>query len=373
MNHRILFVGLGNLGSLMLDLFLRIPGKHQFLVGGRQPDRLQPRVNLSLLSALQLGYTPEVGCRFLDLNNIEQVAETIAQFQPTIVVCAATRQRLGGAQHLPQSLAAQLARAPMGPRLPLHLSLVYKLMQAVKLSETKPLVLNAIYPDVIHPILQKVGLAPTTGVGDLANNVPAIKLALASYVNQPLEQVDVRLIMARAVSYRMSRASIKGLPFHITLLGNGEDITPQVDVDQVFKALLTTFRRTGGDTGLLMTAASAMAVFNGMVKDTHEILHAPGPCGLPGGYPVAVHAQGIDIALPRQIHMHKALLINQSGLRLDGIEGIEEDGTVVFTDEAMTLYRDMLGYECNRMPLSETEEWATELQERYLTLASLSQ
>lgn len=358
----------------MLDLFLRLPGKHQFLVGGRNLDRLQPRVNLSLLSALQLGYAPEVRCIFLDLNNIEQTAETIAHFRPTIVVCTATRQRLGGVQHLPPSLATQLARAPMGPRLPLHLSLVNKLMQAVRLSETKPLVLNAIYPDVIHPVLQKVGLAPTTGLGDLANNTPAVRLALASYVDQPLEQVDVRLIMARVVSYRMSRARIEGLPFHATFLINGEDdITPQVDAHRVFEALPTILQRTSGDTGLLMTAASAMAVFEGIVKDSHDIMHAPGPCGLPGGYPICVHAQGVNIALPHYMSMHDALQINQAGLLLDGVEGIEEDGAVIFTDEAVTLYRDVLGYECKRMPLLETEERAKELQERYAALAHISQ
>lgn len=357
----------------MLDLFLRVPGKHQFLVGGRHLDRLQPRVNLSLLSALQLGYMPEVKCTFLDLENIEQTAETIVHFQPTIIVCAATRQRLGGIQSLPPSLATQLAHAPMGPRLPLHLSLMYKLMQAVKLSGVKPLVLNAIYPDVIHPVLQKVGLAPTTGIGDLANNIPAIKLALASSLNEPLERVDMRLVMARVVSYRLSRASIDGLPFHATFLANGEDITPHIDTLRVFKALPITFRRTGGDTGLLMTATSAMAMFQGIVQDTHELMHAPGPCGFPGGYPVSVHTHGVEIALPHQISMHHALQINQAGLRLDGIEGIEEDGTVIFTDEATTLYQDILGYECKRLPLTEIEERAQELQKRYSMLTGLSQ
>ncbi|WP_157507587.1 hypothetical protein [Ktedonobacter racemifer] len=97
-----------------------------------------------------------------------------------------------------------------------------------------------------------------------------------------------------------------------------------------------------------MTAASAMAVFQGIVRDSHEMMHAPGPCGLPGGYPIYAHAQGIDVALPHQVSMHHALKINQAGLYLDGIEDIEEDGTIVFTDEAMMFYRDILGYECDK-------------------------
>ncbi|GHO55868.1 hypothetical protein KSB_43430 [Ktedonobacter robiniae] len=70
--------------------------------------------------------------------------------------------------------------------------------------------------------------------------------------------------------------------------------------------------------------------------------------------------------------MHHALQINQAGLYLDGIEDVEEDGTVVFTDEAMMFYRDIFGYECKRLPLSEVEERAMELQERYLVLTHRS-
>ncbi|WP_201360045.1 hypothetical protein [Dictyobacter formicarum] len=90
--------------------------------------------------------------------------------------------------------------AQLGPRLPWHLALIYKLMQAVSMSGQTVQVLNAIYPDVVNPILAKVGLAPTTGIEDLANNVPALRQAVAGLLNMPREQVDVRLIMSRYVS-----------------------------------------------------------------------------------------------------------------------------------------------------------------------------
>jgi len=32
--HRILFVGLGDLGAQIFDLLVRLPGNHRFLVGG---------------------------------------------------------------------------------------------------------------------------------------------------------------------------------------------------------------------------------------------------------------------------------------------------------------------------------------------------
>lgn len=366
--QRIFLVGIGNLGSAILDLCLRLPGKHHFLVGGRNLSTLQQRANLSMLAAMQLGYTPDMACTSLDLWNIDQTADIIARFQPTIILCTATLQRLGATDHLPKSLSAALAVAPMGPRLPLHLPLIHALMQAVKQANVPVMVLNAIYPDVVHPILQKVDLAPTTGIGDLANNLTALKQALASQLQWPAEDLDVRLVMARHVSYWMSRRDVTKAPFHLSVCLHDKDVTSHIDIAMAFEQIRTTWKRTGGTTGLLMTAASAMALLEGIVKNTEIITHAPGPQGLPGGYPVRVNAQGVTVALPENLSLHQAIQINEAGLRLDGIESIDEYGTVTFTDEAVALFKTLLGYDCKRMPLKEAKDWAKVLQARYEAL-----
>src|SRR5437016_1775630 len=125
--HRILLIGLGNLGSQILDLLVRLPDKHTFLVGGRNLDHLHQRTNLSMLAALQLGYAPDISYTFMDLWNIDQTAEVILHFQPDIIICTATLAHWGAISNLPVSIAEHLASMPVGPRLPLHLTLVYKL------------------------------------------------------------------------------------------------------------------------------------------------------------------------------------------------------------------------------------------------------
>jgi hypothetical protein len=369
--QRVLFIGLGNLGSQILDLFLRVPGKHHFLIGGRNQEYLQERTNLSLLAAMQLGYDPDVAYTYLDLWNVDQTADVISHFRPSIIFCAATLQRLESIRNLPQTLAERLANAQMGPRLPLHLVLIYKLMQAIKQTGQVTLVLNAIYPDVVNPVLGKVGLAPTTGVGDLANNIPALRKSIALKLNKPLEQVDVRLFMSRYLSYRMSRAgNVGNAPFHLTALVNGKDMTHALDMETVFDLLPTTFKRLGGTTGLLMTATSASVVFEGIIRDSKAITHAPGPNDLPGGYSVQVGAQGVELILPDSLTLEEAISLNEAGLRFDGIERIDDEGTVYFANREMSIFKEVLGYECKRMPLSETEDWAKELQAKYAILVS---
>jgi hypothetical protein len=368
--YRILMVGLGHLGSRMLDLFVRLPGQHTFLVGGRNVDALRERANLSMLAAIQLGYTPEVACTFLDLWNVDQTAETIARFHPDIIVCCATLRRWSTSGHLPAPLAERLASAPTGPRLPFHLPLVYRLMQAVHATGQTITVINTTYPDVVHPVLGTVGLAPTTGIGSLANNVPAIKKSLAVRFGVPVEQIDVRLVMEQYVSYWMSRRRIGDAPFVLAAFINGKEVTHHLERTTVFDPLSTTLKRTGGSPGLLMTATSAAVVLEGMVSDSGVLTHAPGPNGLPGGYPVRVNAQGVEIFLPDHLSLEAALQVNEAGLHLDGIEKIESDGTVYFSEQGMEPYRDILGYSCQRMRLSEVEQWTHELDAKYKALMS---
>jgi hypothetical protein len=366
--HRILFVGLGDLGAQIFDMLVRVPGKHLFLVGGRNLDYLHQRTNLSILAAIHQGSYSEVICTSMDLWNIEQTAQTISQFQPDLIFCAATMQRWGVISKLPKPVSERLYTAQMGPWLPIHLTLVYKLMQAVKQTGLKVKVINATYPDVVNPVLDKVGLAPTTGIGDLANNIPALRKSVAITLDYPLEQVDVRFFAQRYLSYRISRVGNAGdAPFHLTALVDGQDVTHLLNMATIFSLLPTRFKRSAGH---LMTATSATIVFEEMVSSTNKVIHAPGPCGLPGGYPVRVNERGLEVILPDNLTLENAIYLNQECMRLDGIEHIDVNGTVYFTSREMAILKEFLGYDCQCMLLVETEEWAKELQAKYVSFAS---
>jgi hypothetical protein len=371
MSHkRILFIGFGNLGTQVFDEFVRVPGNHHFLVGGRNVEHLQWRTNVSVLNALQLGFYPEVTCTHMDLNNVEQTAETIAHFAPDIIFCAATMQPWLRIATLPKPYFEKLYHAQVGPWLPLTLTPVYKLMKAVQETGLTPKVINASYPDVIHAVLRRVNLAPTTGIGNIANNIPALRASIAWKLQKPLEQVDIRFVAAYSLNHRISRqGNAGGMPFHLTALVNGEDVTHLLDLETVFDLLPTKFNRSMKGGSQLITAASATVVFQSMVNDIETMTHAPGPNGLPGGYPVRVNAQGVEVVLPPSLTLETAIHINEADLQYDGIERIEEDGTVVFTEEHMRPLSELLGYSCQRLPLAELEQWTQELYEKYQTFA----
>ncbi len=65
------------------------------------------------------------------------------------------------------------------------------------------------------------------------------------------------------------------------------------------------------------------------MNNTNELSHVPGPEGLVGGYPVRLSKDGVKVFLPEGVTREKAIQINEEAQKWDGIEKIEEDGTVV--------------------------------------------
>jgi hypothetical protein len=158
-----------------------------------------------------------------------------------------------------------------------------------------------------------------------------------------------------------------GAPFHLTALVGGKNLTHLLDMETVFDLLPTTFKRAPGH---LMTAASATIVFEGVANDTGIITHAPGPNGLPGGYPVQLHEKGVEIVLPDDLTIEDAIRLNEGCMEFDGIERIDESGSVYFSDREMSVLKEMFGYECKYMPISEVEGRAKELRAKYVAFAS---
>ena len=100
--------------------------------------------------------------------------------------------------------------------------------------------------------------------------------------------------------------------------------------------------------------------------------HAPGPQGLSGGYPVRLSGSGAQVVLPSGVTMEEALTINEIGQRSDGVERIDDDGTVVYTERATAIIKDVLGYDLLPLPFDECDARAQDLIVRLKALAQKS-
>ena len=156
-------------------------------------------------------------------------------------------------------------------------------------------------------------------------------------------------------------------PINLTtsVFHNGKDISDQLNHDRVFQKLTSQFKRIGGIDGQALTAASALSVLSALLNNKKDVVHAPGPNGLPGGYPIQFDESKILLALPTSVSLKEAVAINNNGLKFDGIESIDESGTTFFSQSNMEIMNNLIGYHQKMMTLEDAEDMSKELAKKY--------
>ncbi|RWE79236.1 MAG: hypothetical protein EOS63_16185 [Mesorhizobium sp.] len=363
----ILIIGHGVLGGDVLDFLSQSGRPYDLHVGARDVHRASLRANLARYTALNLGHHPTIEVVPMDLMNIDATAERLAALRPDIIFNATTLHSWWIITQLPPDAYRQIDRARGGVWTPVHLVLVRRLMRAVREAGLESMVVNASYSDVTNAALAAEGLSPAIGIGNVANAVPGLRLAAAHLLGCELKAIDVRFFAQHYVSYRMPRTgSTDGAPYHLAIYREGQRIAPEeLGHDEIFANVAGRFRRVEGLAGQAVTASSATDVLCALADRVERVVHAPGPLGLVGGYPVRVAPTGISIDLPEGLSLDDAVEINRECQKYDGIEAVESDGTVRFTAESAEVIRELLGYDCEAMALDECEDRAKELVAKY--------
>lgn len=368
---RILIIGHGVLGGDVLDFLLQGGADLDIWVAGRNLEKALHRVNLARYTAMNLGFSPPVELVAVNLMNVEATAERLSQIAPDIIFNATTLHSWWVITKLPSEAFKRLDEGRGGIWTPMHQVLIRRLMKAVRLANSKAVVVNASYPDVVHASLAAEGLAPAVGIGNIANAVPGIRLAAAHMLSLPPSSIEVRFFAHHYLSYRMpSSGGTDGAPYHLTVYGNGLEIPrDEIDHSTLFSLVAGKFRRVKGLAGQSVTASSATAMLMAIARGAGDVVHAPGPMGLVGGYPVRVSQHGFLVDLPAKLALDEAIAINRECQRFDGIEHVDDDGTVTFTDLASGVLRDVLGYDLRSYRPDECEARAEELAAHFAEFA----
>lgn len=293
-------VGLGDLGSRVLDTLARSRRVERLIGATRNVEHGEARVaQCRLVAALQ------GGPRHVEFRPIGEIADA-ASIDADVIVCGATRHTWW--KPSPDGV-------PYGTWLPLQVTLVRDLMRA---GPRAPVVCLP-YPDGVGAALAPLGLAPAIGAGNVGETAP--KLAL-------LSGAEVRLVMHHAVQ----RYAFPSFSF----LGDGGreeppwlarvDGVPDERVRELFHA---PWPLPTGTVSHDLTAAHAATIVEALLSDEPVHAHAPAPGGRPGGYPVRISRSAVELEWDEA----EAVAVNERAQRWDGIERIEADGTLVFTQE----------------------------------------
>jgi hypothetical protein len=367
---RFLIVGLGDIGELVLEFLVRMPNVDQiYTVDVADADDKLRAAYSAQVGALHQGLSPKVSFEQLDVSDEDRTAAYLSRVEPDCVIsCTSLLSWWVPQAELPPDVFRRVDEAGFGPWFPLHFTLLYKLMRALKEVGSSAPVVNCSYPDATNAALAKVNLAPTIGVGNCDLFFPQFRYMTVEHLGGTTEEVDVYFVGDHFMAHVLNQfQSTRGVPYFLKIIHRGRDVTDEIaqvygGKDEVLVNANKYMPKGSGDHYLV--AASALKNAFGLLQGRDGLFYSPGPCGLPGGYPIRFSGGEVEVDLPDELSLEEAVAINQeSAAKGEGIKEIKEDGTVVLTDTAHDIMQRELGFEVQEFTPSQCEADAKRLLE----------
>jgi len=354
---------IGSAGSVGHDMMYQIAGMGlPIKVIGADIDEEKGRfeVEESLHVAHNLGFYPDLSFQKINLFEIDETAELLKEHRPKVICNLSSLGSWWITRLLPPEDYKKIG--PIGPWLPNHLTLAHKLMLAIKKSGVDVKVVNGAYPDATNVVLSKLGLEPVCGGGNMDLGLSRVKRIVANELKVPYRSVQIYGVGHHGAYYTVRM----GGPYWVKILVDGEDVTDRFPNKKITKLYVDAGYGAPGQfksalVDQMRTASSFLKHVLAIYYDTGKVhTCVAGAAGLPGAYPCRLSEKGAEVVLPG-ISLEEAIRINEEGGRINGIEKIKDDGTVVYCEQNVKYMREVVGYECEELKPSESEERAREL------------
>ena len=326
LNAKVVLFGGGDAGLKIADGLLRQGGVRQLIIADLNTQRAS--ADIAMLNSCHPALVS-----FAEIDALDPVAleRLLRRSKPDLIVQAASLispWTIIGRDH---PTARMLGAAGIAIQLPMQLPIIATLMRVVhELGWTIP-VANLSMPDIIHPILKSQGLAPTIGLGNVSilhqRCLAAWKQReqCAAQPGKPL----LRLFGHHCQVYDVMQARAPQDEGYRVKVYNGDG--NQRDDELAYQGQPVPPGRVYN----VVTAASVLPVLAALLPAAAALrFSVPAPFGLPGGYPVKIENQQLSLDLPDDIDLAQAIEYNNYLGQRDGVESIDADGVVYFTDAA---------------------------------------
>lgn len=328
----VMILGLGSVGTYLLDYLLGSGECFQVVVVGRSLEKMEKDVNIVRVGALIRGKNrSEVLIESnVDFNNVGQLEQVIKRYKPDFIVN--TSRAYSGLKY--GSISWNAVRA-YGIWAPLAVKYIRNIMEACKLADIDAIVINTSYSDAVIPWLKSAGKPyPVFGSGNMNHLIPRIQFAAARREGiKDYWNIDVMFATAHFHDVLISKEGhTEGVRQLLRIFYQGRELL--LDQDEIFKdckiPMPTDAKRN------MMNASSNFAMIHSILEAVREKkktrFFSPGAFGEIGGYPVIADGEKqmayIDESIFSMEEMRKA---NRESIALDGVEDVAE-GTLVYTD-----------------------------------------
>ena len=357
--RRLLLISLGKLTGYVLERLARNGPFSEVVVAGRRPEHGIVKTNLTRIGAAIEGCYPDISFVELDVNAAD-APRKLASIDPDIAMAAPSLFPWWRMEGVVGKHAEIVERLPFAGWMACHLAPMRAVRKAWTASGLSAPWIGASYPDVINAVLHRTGTGPTCGVGNVQEMVPKARFAAAVKLGVAPDSVEVRLVAQHALEYFLYHTQEtppdEAPPFLLEAKIDGRDVS-----DVTRSGMLSSMPISYDLDFNLLTASAAFELLSALAGNQPVRTHAPSPNGLIGGYPVIAEAGQITLDLPEKWSIEKAISSNLKSLAWEGINTVDDDGTVRFTDQTADLLRELLGHPVASLPPDGAAVMASEL------------
>jgi hypothetical protein len=353
----LVLVSLGELNGALLELAARLSSFERIVVASRNLAKAEAKANNARIGAALHGCYPQIVPVEFDMY-ARDASRRLLSYEAD-VICAAPSMlpwwRVASLQTTDNDI---LQTAPFATFIACHLAPMMTLRDVYATSGSPAAFVGASAPDVVNAVLARTGSAPICGIGNVAEVIPKLRLALSTKLNCPPTEIGIRLVAQHAFEYYcLSSTTVMGHPPYLLSAFRGtEDVTPLAR-DLLFTPCPIPYELDFN----LVTASAGLEVLQALAADTPLRTHVPAPNGLIGGYPVSVSRAGVELDLVPEWTSAEAQQVNLQSLPFDGIEGIDGDGTINFSLKTINALRHITGRRIECLAASDAMALAAEI------------
>lgn len=309
---RVLVIGPGDMGARIVAGLAVTPGVREIVLAG-------------------VPATTDAAARFVEIDCTHQAAveSLLADTKPDVIVQCASLMSPWALTGRTNEIALAFASAGLAVALPMQLPVIRTVMSAVRETGFSGPVANLSFPDVTNVILDRLGLAPTIGLGNVTMQLLRVRDALGAERGSDAELPLVRVIGHHNQVYPVMRAEPPDDPNDRVRVFLGED------GERADRLAYLGHPSAAGIVYNETTAVACIEVAQALLPGAPATrTSAPAPFGLPGGYPVVIEDGKITLDLPPGQELDEVSAWQSSIARNDGVDAIAADGTVTFTEHA---------------------------------------
>ena len=347
---RVLIIGTGDMGD-RFAAGLAASGDVRELVLAD----ISPEVGAKA-AAIASAYDCIVRPETLDARRQGDVEALLRRVKPDLVIQAAALQSPWALVGRDDPIALAIGAAGLGLRLPLQLPVLLSVMRAVREVGYEGPVANISLPDLTHPILQMIGLAPTIGLGNVSMLMLRVRAALRAETGPDGELPLLRLVGQHHHVYSVMQSTAPTDPTSGPMVWLGERAERRDELAYQAPPMAPGLRYNA------VTGAAALPVLLALLPGAEPLRWStPSPFGLPGGYPVQIANGHIDLDLPKGVDLDDCVAHCQRAARGDGVDHVDDDGTIHFTDQSTAAVVDVAPDIAEPLPLADLDRRAQRL------------